>query len=160
MPPIFRIRASGHQPHRRTAGAGEVAVVVHRGDTSGGADPVALAGDCTSPQSSSPSSPSSLAASCPAAARNTHSMSRRRLGPIGGASRGAIDPEVRDQGLGGLNALITRWILGTMLRRRAYTSAQLETLVGASPFRDCEIHQEGIGFELRLRKSRPKRAAG
>src|SRR5512132_530679 len=126
MPPIFQIRASGHQPHRRTAGAGEVAVVVHRGDTSGGADPVTLAGDCTSPQSSSPSSSSSLAAS---------------------------------QGLGGLNALITRWILGTMLRRRAYTPAQLETLLGASPFRDCEIHHEGIGFELRLRKSRPKRAA-
>jgi hypothetical protein len=44
-------------------------------------------------------------------------------------------------------------VLETMLRRRAYTPAQFEDLVAESAFRTCDIRKDGIGLEVRLRKS-------
>lgn len=66
------------------------------------------------------------------------------------AATGAdIAREVSEQGLGALNAFITRRILSN-LRRRAYTPARFKELVAASAFRTCDVETEGIGLEVRL----------
>jgi ubiquinone/menaquinone biosynthesis C-methylase UbiE len=63
-----------------------------------------------------------------------------------------IDAEVRRQGLGRLNGFATKWILGTMLRRRAYSAAQFGLLARQSAFGACDVRTEGIGLEVRLSK--------
>lgn len=67
------------------------------------------------------------------------------------ASGSDIADEVRGMGIGAASAVMTRVILG-QLRRRAYSPAQFERLVGDSPFRTCEITTEGIGMEIRMEK--------
>jgi ubiquinone/menaquinone biosynthesis C-methylase UbiE len=66
------------------------------------------------------------------------------------ASSADIAGEVRAMNLSGWNAFTTRMILGTVLRRRAYSPAQFESLVAESTFRTCAIRTEGIGLEVRL----------
>jgi ubiquinone/menaquinone biosynthesis C-methylase UbiE len=68
------------------------------------------------------------------------------------ASRADIDHEVRQMGLGRLSALMTRWILATMLRRRAYTPARFERLAADSAFGGGQVRTEGISLEVRLTK--------
>jgi ubiquinone/menaquinone biosynthesis C-methylase UbiE len=68
------------------------------------------------------------------------------------ASRAEIGREVTRMKLSWLNAFVTKLVLGTMLRRRAYSPARFERLVAESPFRACEIRKDGIGMEVRLRK--------
>jgi len=67
------------------------------------------------------------------------------------ASDGAIREEVRGMGLGPVGAFLTRRILSG-LRRRAYSSEQLEQMANRSPFGRGEIATSGIGVELRLKK--------
>jgi ubiquinone/menaquinone biosynthesis C-methylase UbiE len=69
------------------------------------------------------------------------------------ASSAEIDREVKGMKLSLLNTFVTKLALGTMLRRRAYSPAQFERLVAESPFRACEIRKDGIGLEVRLKKS-------
>src|SRR5204863_466035 len=69
------------------------------------------------------------------------------------ASNAEIDQGVRGQRLSGFNAFLTRFVLRTMLRRRAYTPAQLRDLVRESAFRTGDIRTQGIGVEVRLKKS-------
>jgi ubiquinone/menaquinone biosynthesis C-methylase UbiE len=64
----------------------------------------------------------------------------------------AIDQEVREMQLSPLNAFLTRWTFRLMLLRSAYTREALEEMVARSRFGRGEIHQDGIGFELRLAK--------
>jgi ubiquinone/menaquinone biosynthesis C-methylase UbiE len=75
------------------------------------------------------------------------------------ASSADIDREVRGMKVTWPNAFVTKLVLGTMLRRRAYSPAQFERLVAESPFRACEIRKEGIGLEVRLKKSGLEAAA-
>ena len=75
------------------------------------------------------------------------------------ASNADIDREVREMNLGRFNTFVTKLVLGTMLRRRAYTPAQFQHLVAASAFGSCDIRKDGIGFEVRVSKSPLKRAA-
>jgi ubiquinone/menaquinone biosynthesis C-methylase UbiE len=75
------------------------------------------------------------------------------------ASSAEIDREVRGMKLSLLNTFVTKLVLGTMLRRRAYSPAQFERLVADSPFRACEIRKDGIGLEARLKKSGLEAAA-
>jgi len=67
------------------------------------------------------------------------------------ASDADIDNEVKVMALGGFSSFTTKVIL-KKLRRRAYSPGQFERLVAGSPFRTCEIHQGGIGLEVRLKK--------
>ena len=67
------------------------------------------------------------------------------------ASGAEIDQEVERMGLGRLNAFMTKGAL-TMLRRRAYSPAQLERLAADSAFRTCDLRTEGVGMEVRLTK--------
>lgn len=69
------------------------------------------------------------------------------------ASNGEIAQGVRGQRLSGFNAFLTRFVLRTMLRRRAYTPAQLRDLVRESAFRTGDIRTQGIGVEVRLQKA-------
>jgi ubiquinone/menaquinone biosynthesis C-methylase UbiE len=63
----------------------------------------------------------------------------------------AVKAAVKEMGLGWLNSLLTRWILGR-LRRRAYSQADFRRMVEETPFRTCEINCDLIGLEVSLRK--------
>jgi hypothetical protein len=73
------------------------------------------------------------------------------------ASNADIDREVKAMKLSRFNTLTTKFVLGTMLRRRAYTPAQFEHLVAEGDFRTCDIREDGIGLQVRLRKSGSRR---
>jgi ubiquinone/menaquinone biosynthesis C-methylase UbiE len=75
------------------------------------------------------------------------------------ASNADIDREVSGMKLSRFNAFATKLILGTALRRRAYSPAQLERLVAESSFRTCDLRKDGIGLEVRLRRSGVEQAA-
>lgn len=68
------------------------------------------------------------------------------------ASHADIEAEVRKMELGRVSAFTTKGTL-EMLRRRAYSPAQFESLVARSPFQTCVISTEGIGLEVRLVKA-------
>ena len=50
------------------------------------------------------------------------------------------------------NGFMTRLILSTLLRRRAYSPARFERLVAQTAFRTCHVETAGIGLEVRLTK--------
>ena len=75
------------------------------------------------------------------------------------ASNADIDREVRGMKLSRFNTFTTKLILGTALRRRAYSPAELERLVAESSFRTCDVRKDGIGMEVRLRRSGVEQAA-
>jgi ubiquinone/menaquinone biosynthesis C-methylase UbiE len=70
------------------------------------------------------------------------------------ASHADIEAEVRNMELGRLSSFMTKGTL-EMLRRRAYSPAQFESLVARSPFHTCVIRTQGIGIEVRLVKREP-----
>ena len=67
------------------------------------------------------------------------------------ASHADIEAEVGKMELGRVSTFMTKGTL-EMLRRRAYSPAQFESLVARSPFQTCVISTEGIGLEVRLVK--------
>ena len=67
------------------------------------------------------------------------------------ATHADIAEEVRGMGLGRVSSFTTTATL-EMLRRRAYSRVQFETLVGNSPFKTCTISTAGIGLRVRLTK--------
>lgn len=69
------------------------------------------------------------------------------------ASWSAIDEEVARMNLSPVSAFVTRWTFRLMLLRRAYTRGELARMAAASRFGGGEIAEQGIGFELRLRKA-------
>ena len=75
------------------------------------------------------------------------------------AANADIDREVIAMKLSRFNTLATRFMLETILRRRAYTPAQFERLVAESAFRTCDIRKAGIGLEVRLKRSSLEKAA-
>jgi len=75
------------------------------------------------------------------------------------ASRADIQQEVTRMRLGRLNAIVTRLILSSVLRRRAYSAHQLERLAVASSFGTCQIRRDGITLEVRLQKRAMQQAA-
>jgi ubiquinone/menaquinone biosynthesis C-methylase UbiE len=75
------------------------------------------------------------------------------------ASNAEIEQEVRAMKLSRLNAVITKFVLATLLRRRAYSPVQFKRVVAESAFRTCEIRKDGIGLEVRLRKSAIEKVA-
>ena len=75
------------------------------------------------------------------------------------AAHADIDREVIAMKLSRFNTLATRFMLETILRRRAYTPAQFERLVAESAFRTCDIRKDGIGLEVRLTRPSLEKAA-
>jgi ubiquinone/menaquinone biosynthesis C-methylase UbiE len=68
------------------------------------------------------------------------------------ATHADIGEEVRAMHVSRLTAFTTTATL-EMLRRRAYSAAQLERLAADSPFGTSEITSDGIGLEARLTRS-------
>ena len=66
------------------------------------------------------------------------------------ASTAEIGAEVGRMGLSRFNAFLTKWILATVLRRRAYSRAQIEQLASSSAFGSCRFVRDGIGFTVTL----------
>jgi ubiquinone/menaquinone biosynthesis C-methylase UbiE len=75
------------------------------------------------------------------------------------ASNAEIDQEVRAMKLSRFNAFMTKFVLATLLRRRAYSPAKFKQVVAESAFRTCEIRKDGIGMEVWLRKSAMEKVA-
>jgi ubiquinone/menaquinone biosynthesis C-methylase UbiE len=67
------------------------------------------------------------------------------------ATHADIEREVNGMELGWVSSFTTKGTL-EMLKRRAYSPAQFESLVAESPFKTCTITTEGIGLEVRLDK--------
>jgi len=67
------------------------------------------------------------------------------------ATHADIEAEVMNMELGRVSTFMTKGTL-EMLRRRAYSPAQFESLVARSPFQTCVISTDGIGLEVRLVK--------
>jgi ubiquinone/menaquinone biosynthesis C-methylase UbiE len=68
------------------------------------------------------------------------------------ASHADIDLEVQKMRLGWWSTFSTMATL-EMLKRRAYSPARFRRLVAESLFRTCEIQTEGIGLDIRLKKT-------
>jgi ubiquinone/menaquinone biosynthesis C-methylase UbiE len=64
-----------------------------------------------------------------------------------------IDEEVAAMRLGRLNSFLTKVPLKTMLRRRAYSSAEFERLAAESAFPAYEISTTGVDLVVRLTKA-------
>ncbi len=64
-----------------------------------------------------------------------------------------IEQEVRGMHLSALNAAVTRWTFEHVLLKRAYTRDQLMRMAADSRFRHADVAEDGIGLELRLKKS-------
>ncbi len=68
------------------------------------------------------------------------------------ATQEEVATEVTAMNLSPFNALLTRWTFRGLLKR-AYTHEDLQRMAAISHFGRCEITTNGIGFELRLRKT-------
>jgi ubiquinone/menaquinone biosynthesis C-methylase UbiE len=75
------------------------------------------------------------------------------------ASNAEIDQEVRAMKLSRFNAFMTKFVLATLLRRRAYSPVEFKRVAAESAFRTCEIRKDGIGMEVRLRRSAMEKVA-
>jgi ubiquinone/menaquinone biosynthesis C-methylase UbiE len=67
------------------------------------------------------------------------------------ASRGSIAAEVAKMRLGPINSYLTRTTLRA-LKKRAYSRRDIERMVRATPFGQCDIAELPLGFEVRLTK--------
>jgi len=67
------------------------------------------------------------------------------------ASLEEIDGEIRGMNLSPLNAAFTKWTFRALLLRTAYRRDALQKMAAQSQFRTCEIAEQGIGFEMRLK---------
>src|SRR5262249_4112601 len=67
------------------------------------------------------------------------------------ASLRDIDEEVQRMRLSPLNALFTKWVFRHVLLRTAHGPDALQRMAGQSRFGRCEIVEDGLGLEMRLR---------
>ena len=65
----------------------------------------------------------------------------------------AIDVAVDGMRLDCVNAFLTRATLKHMLRKRAYSRGDFQEMAAATPFRHADIVDDGIGFDVWLRKT-------
>lgn len=63
-----------------------------------------------------------------------------------------IEREVKGMGLGPLNAFMVRWTFKSMLLKNAYSVDEMRSMVAQTPFGQCEVKVDGVGFQVFLRK--------
>ena len=68
------------------------------------------------------------------------------------APRKSIDDHVAHMGLGFFSAWSTRMAFRFMLLKRAYSQEQFRRMASETPFKGCEIREEGLGLEVSLTK--------
>lgn len=68
------------------------------------------------------------------------------------ASAAQIDREVNGMHLGILNRWMVRWTFDAMLLKNAYSLDEMKAMVAQTPFHDCKIDIDGVGFQVSLKK--------
>jgi ubiquinone/menaquinone biosynthesis C-methylase UbiE len=68
------------------------------------------------------------------------------------ASRADIDHAVKDMGLSRIDEMFTKWTFRAMLLKSAYSVDEMKTMVAQTPFRQCKIDVNDIGFQVWLKK--------
>ncbi len=68
------------------------------------------------------------------------------------ASSEAIHAEVKQMGLGWFNSWLTKLTFKYMLVKRAYSQEQFRQMASQTPFKTCEIQEDGIGQAVALTK--------
>ena len=68
------------------------------------------------------------------------------------ASALEIEREIKGMGLGPLNRFMVRWTFRNMLLKSAYSVDEMRTMVAQTPFGQCEITRDGVGFQVWLKK--------
>jgi ubiquinone/menaquinone biosynthesis C-methylase UbiE len=68
------------------------------------------------------------------------------------ASPEAITAEVKNMGLGWFNSLLTKLTFKCMLLKTAYSREQFRQMASQTPFKSCEITEDGIGLAVTLTK--------
>jgi len=68
------------------------------------------------------------------------------------ASMESINHEVEGMGLGAVNKVLTKLAFRTMLLKSAYTRPQFHQILSQADFRNVDIQEAGIGFEISMTK--------
>ena len=68
------------------------------------------------------------------------------------ASPEQIDREVKDMGLNRINEILVRWTFDQMLLKSAYSVDEMKAMVLQTPFGNCKIKIDGVGFQVWLEK--------
>lgn len=68
------------------------------------------------------------------------------------ASAADIEREIKGMGLGPLNRFMVRWTFKNTLLKNAYSADEIRSMVAQTPFGNCEIKIEGVGFQVSLKK--------
>jgi ubiquinone/menaquinone biosynthesis C-methylase UbiE len=68
------------------------------------------------------------------------------------ASAADIEREIKGMGLGPFNRFMVRWTFKNMLLKNAYSADEIRSMVAQTPFGNCEIKIEGVGFQVSLKK--------
>ncbi len=68
------------------------------------------------------------------------------------ASPEEIDREVKDMGLSRINEFLVKWTFDQMLLKSAYNVDEIKTMVSQTPFGNCKIKMDGVGFQIWLEK--------
>jgi ubiquinone/menaquinone biosynthesis C-methylase UbiE len=63
-----------------------------------------------------------------------------------------IEREVKGMGLGPINEFLVRWTFKHMLLKNAYSTDEMRSMVAQTPFRQCKIDVDGVGFRVWLEK--------
>ena len=63
-----------------------------------------------------------------------------------------IEREVKGMGLGRINEFMVRWTFKNMLLKNAYTIDEMRSMVAQTPFGQCKINVDGVGFQVLLVK--------
>ena len=68
------------------------------------------------------------------------------------ASASEIEREIEGMGIGPVNRFIVGWTFRNMLLKGAYSVDDMQAMVKQTPFRQCRIDLDGIGFQVWLGK--------
>ena len=63
-----------------------------------------------------------------------------------------IDREVKGMALGPINQFLVRWTFDQMLLKSAYSVDEMKTMVSQTPFGECKMKIDGVGFQVWLEK--------
>jgi ubiquinone/menaquinone biosynthesis C-methylase UbiE len=68
------------------------------------------------------------------------------------ASAQEIEREIQGMGLGPINRFMVRWTSKNMLLKNAYSVEEIRAMVVQTPFDNCELKIDGVGFQAFLKK--------
>ena len=68
------------------------------------------------------------------------------------ASNAEIERHIESLGLGRINRIMTKWTFRNFLLKNAYTIAEVKAFVSRTPFQNCRVEADEIGFTLWLGK--------